>query len=102
MKKDRIKKIISKAHSAFDGFSILLLSSLIFFFIYIGILRIMGTFSYTMRAIVAIGILFSVLVFMLWGFIKGGKTRQGIIVMLIGVFIGMLFMSFLRYLSKMF
>jgi hypothetical protein len=102
MKKDNIKKIISKAHSAFDGLSMILLSILIFFVVYIGILRLIGPFSETAKAIVVIGIPLAVLVCMVRGFRQGGKTRRYLIYFLIGFVSSIVIMRALRYLVKMF
>jgi hypothetical protein len=102
MKKDDIKKIIYKVYSAFDRFSIILLFGLILLVTYVGILRLISSFYETTKAVVVIGIPLAVLIFMLIGFSKGGKIRQGFILSLIGFFGGMIFMRAINYLTKLF
>lgn len=102
MKKDNIKKIINKAHSAFDRFSIGLLFVLIFFVAYVGMLRLISLFSETIRAVVVIGIPLAILACIFISFRRGGKTYQYFIYFLIGFVGSMMFMRALRYLAKMF
>jgi hypothetical protein len=101
IKKDDIKKVTSKVHSAFDEFAIMLLVVLIMLVTYIGILRLVGLLPEGSKAFVIIGITSSLLVLMLLGISKGGKIRQGVIVLLIGFFGGMIFMRVLSQLAKM-
>jgi hypothetical protein len=102
MKKDDIKKIIGRARSAFDGFSIVLLLWLVLLGAYIGILRLISPFSETTKGVVVIGIPLAVLIFMFKGFRKGGNARQYVIDSLIIFVVFVVLDRAIRYLAKIF